>query len=278
MAKKQTIVGSPLTPELLSELGAVDQFPSTSEEFSPSGNWVNTYRIWTCHGYRESSNDNVGFLRIRKNIEEQGETFGLHIEQTVVQTDAMLGNIDAQIDCLNNEYASPVRWQISSRFFGPNGNLLEELCTAETVSVEGKSMTIKSRAGILRRQIDTDGPLTSDWSLFEAAQRWGTGRAGRLSVNLLEGLCKLKKDQRITYAGVFQMGSDAVSLFRFTQSGSGILPTDYWLDRSHRLLAVTSMNKAYILDEKTEEITKRQIEKARESYRGKRSSGEKNNE
>ncbi len=274
MAKKQTIVGSPLTPKLLSELGAVDEFPPTPEDFEPSGNWANTYRIWTCHGYRESSNEDVGFLRIRKQIKEQGKIFDLHIEQTVLQTDAMLSNITAQITCLNNEYASPVKWQISSRFFGPDGNPLEKLCTEETVSVQGKSMTIETPAGILRRQVDTDRPLTSDWSLFEAAQRWGTGEAGHLLADMLEGMCKLKKDQHITYTGKSQMGPDSASLFCFTQSGIGILPTDYWLNRSHRLLVVTSMNKAYILDERAEEVTKQQIEKARESYRGRISRGQ----
>lgn len=273
MAKKQTIVGSPLTPKLLSELGAMDEFPSTTEDFKPSGNWVNTYRIWTCHGYRESSNEDVGFLRIRKHIEEQRQTFSLHIEQTVLQTDAMLSNIEAQITCLNNEYASPVRWHISSRFLGPDNNTLEQLCTEETVSVEGKSMTIETPAGILRRQVDSDRPLTSDWSLFEAAQRWGTGEAAHLLANMMEGLCKLKKDQHITYTGVSQMRPDSIRLFQFTQLGIGILPTDYWLDRNHRLLVVTSMNKAYILDEKAEQVTKQQIEKARESYRGRISRG-----
>jgi len=274
MAKKQTIVGTPLTPKLLKELDAMDEFPSTPEDFKPSGNWVNTYRIWTCHGYRESSNENVGFLRIRKKIEEQGETFSLYIEQAVVQTDAMLSNIVAQITCLKNEYASPVKWQISSRFLGPDANPMEQLCIAETVSVQGKRMTIETPAGILHRQVDSGKPLTSDWSLFEASQRWGTGEAGHLLADMLEGMCKLKKDQHITYAGVSKMGSDAVSLFRFTQTGIGILPTDYWLDRSHRLLVVTSMNKAYILDEKAEEVTKRQIEKARESYRGRTARGQ----
>jgi len=276
MAKKQTIVGSPLTPELLSELGAVDEFPSTPEDFEPSGNWGNTYRIWTCHGYRESSNQDVGFLRIHKKIEEQGKTFDVHIEQAVVQTDAMLSNIQAQITCLNNEYASPVKWQTSSRFFGPDGNPLEKLCTAETVSVEGRSMVIETPKGILRRQVDNDRPLTSDWSLFEAAQRWETGEAAHLLAHMLEGLCRLKKDQHISYSGQSQTGPDAVSLFRFAQCGTGILPTDYWLDRSHRLLVVTSMNKAYILDEKAEEITEQQVEKARESYRRRISRGQRN--
>ena len=34
----------------------------------------------------------------------------------------------------------------------------------------------------------------------------------------------------------------------FAQFGTGILPYEYWLDNRHRLLAVISMNKAYVLD------------------------------
>ena len=33
------------------------------------------------------------------------------------------------------------------------------------------------------------------------------------------------------------------------QIGPGVLPTEYWLDENHRLLVVTSLNKAYILDD-----------------------------
>ncbi|MHC4424804.1 MAG: hypothetical protein ACYSYV_01760 [Planctomycetota bacterium] len=272
MAKKQrTIVGSPLTPTLLKELGGVDKFPRTPDDFKPAGNWVNTYRIWTCHGYRENGNQNVGFLRIQKKVGAQGDTFDLRIEQTVVETDAMLSKITAQITCLNNEYASPVKWQISSRFFGPHGNSLDELCTVENVSIEGESMTIKTPTGILRRQ--DDRPLTSDWSLFEAAQRWVAGESRHLLATMLEGLRKLKQEQHITYRGMPQMAPKATRLFRFAQRGIGILPTEYWLDRSHRLLAVTSMNKAYILDEQAEEIIERQIEQARKSYIGRSSRG-----
>ncbi|GAI82934.1 unnamed protein product, partial [marine sediment metagenome] len=43
-----------------------------------------------------------------------------------------------------------------------------------------------------------------------------------------------------------------ISLHRFDQLGRGILPCEYWLDDRHRLLMVTSMNKAYILDDHAE--------------------------
>ena len=61
-------------------------------------------------------------------------------------------------------------------------------------------------------------------------------------------------------------GPGATRLFHFVQLGPGILPTEFWLDMSHRLLIVTSMNKAYILDEQAEKIFTRDVERARKSY------------
>lgn len=260
------MVGSPLTPGLLRELGAIHEFVFASEDFKPDGNWVNTYRIWTCHGYRESGNYNVGFLRIQKKVGGESDTFELCVKQTVVQTDAMLSTIEAHITCLNNEYASPVKWQVSSHFFGPRGKSLDTLSTAESVSIEGETMTIKAGAGILHRQVDA--PLTSDWSLFEAAQRWDVGEARHLLVTMLEGLRISKPRQHITYRGLSQMefGSGVARLYCFAQLGNGILPTEYWLDERHRLLIVTSMNKAYILDEQAEKAIRQRTEQLRKSY------------
>ena len=267
MAKtKTTIVGSPLTPMLLKELGAVDTFPSTPKDFKPTQEWVNTYRIWTCHGYRESGNQNVGVLRIEKKSQGEGNTFELHVERTIVQTDAMLNTIQAQITCLNNEYASPVQWHLSSRFVGPADDVLDQLCTTESGSIEGKTMTIETPKGILHRQVDT--PLTSDWSLFEAAQRWSVGEARHLRVTMLEGLHALKPEQHITYRGLAQTGDGpgADRLFHFVQLGTGILPTEYWLDMNHRLFIVTSMSKAYILDNQAETLFAQEVEQAKKSY------------
>ena len=266
MAKQRTVVGLPLTPTLLKELDAFGEFPSTPEGFKPAGSWVNTYRIWTCHGFRESGNQSVGFLRIQKKVPGSGDTFDLYVEQTVLETDAMLSTTAAQITCLNNEYASPVRWRISNRFFGPRGKGLNELSTAENVSIEGQAMKIEAPTGTLRRQVGT--PLTSDWSLFEAAQRWDVGEARHLLVTMLEGLRIFKPAQHITYRGFpqIELGPGGTRLYCFAQLGSGILPTEYWLDRSHRLLVVTSMNKAYILDEEAEKIFRREVEQSRKSY------------
>jgi len=236
MAKKQTIVGAPLTPKLLSKLGAVDEFPSTPKGFAPSGNWVNAYRIWTCHGYNESGNQNAGFLRIERTGGSDTE-FGLTIRQEVVQTDGIISVVGGIIRCRNDRLASPVQWKLSSRFKDSDGRDIAELTSGN----DGGA----AEAG---------GRTTGDWCLFEAVQRLAFDTQESLSFDLLEGLSLSKPGQRLFYRGAYptQVNEEEMPLHCFVQLGRGVLPCEYWLDVRHRLLAVTSMNKAYILDDQAE--------------------------
>ena len=242
MAKKKqrTIVGSPLTPTLLEELGALSEFPPSSEYFKPDGNWVNTYRIWTCHGYRESGNENVGFLRIKRLINSQS-SLTLKVHQEVLQTDALVNIIEATIECRNNQLASPIQWKISSRFRGSDGKYISELSSNDN--------------GAADERLDR---TTCDWCLFEAVQRLKTSKETVLDFDMLEGLSLLKKEQLLSYRALYptKIGGEVISLHCFVQLGSGILPYEYWLDDHHRLLVVASMNKAYILDDKAEKVIK----------------------
>ena len=251
MSKKKTrrtVVGSPLTPDMLKELGAVRAFSPPSGDFAPDTNWEHTYRIWTCHGYRESGNDNVGYLRIRRTA-DSGDHVSLNVYRKVVQTDALVNIVEAKIKCRKNPLASPAAWELESRFVDANNNELLQLRNSEN--------------GYLTGAVDTTG----DWCLFEAMQRLAFDKQTSLSFLLLEGLNISKSDQHLFYRGVYPtkiQGADR--LHCFVQLGSGILPTEYWLDNSHRLLAVTSMNKAYIFDAESAKMIERQIEYVRKSY------------
>ncbi|MHC4207787.1 MAG: hypothetical protein ACYSTT_24295 [Planctomycetota bacterium] len=252
--KKRTIVGSPITPSMLVELDAITKLSPTPVNFNPTGNWINTYRIWTCHGYRESGNDNVGFLRIER-IGSSAKTFMLNVHQEVVQTDALINIIDGTIKCRNNQLASPVEWELQSRFIDADGKNIPKLLSNNN----GKTAKRTERA-------------TSDFCLFEAIQRLAYEKNISLSFDLLEGMSLKKQGHKISYRGVTPLKMDEVDipLHCFVQAGSGILPYEYWLDDRHRLLAVISMNKAYILDEQAEQIAKREVKEARESYQRKR--------
>ena len=248
MAKqKRTIVGFPLTPDILNELGAIDKFPPTSGDFDPKGNWQNTYRIWTCHGYRESGNHNVGFLQIKRTADTE-KTFTLKAHQQVVQTDGLVNIIEATIKCRNNQLACPIRWDVLSHFIGPDNKPVPQLD--------------KKKTGLATEAMDR---TTSDWCLFEAIQRLAFDKRTSLSFDLLEGLSLSKTGHRLFYRGVYP--TTFLQLHCFVQLGSGILPYEYWLDENHRLLMAISMNKAYILDNEAEKVIRRTIEERRKSYR-----------
>ena len=268
MAKaNRTIVGSPLTPTLLADLGALAERWVSPDTPDSRNRWTRTYRIWTCHGYRETGNDDVGYLRVRKEPSSAEGTFRLRVEQVVVETDALRSRIEADIVCRNDELASPVKWRLSSRFFGPDNEEQGDLGLAETVSVQADTLVIETSGATRRRQVPV--PLTSDWSLFEAVERLDVDTARKWEVNLLAGLSVLMPGQKISYRGLCQekLGSRAIPLHCFRQLGHGVLPTEYWLDRDRRLLAVISMNKAYILDDQAEDAIERRQRALQESYR-----------
>jgi hypothetical protein len=271
MAKKQTpkstIVGSPLTPSLLKELHVVDEFPATPKDFDSQANWMNTYRIWTCHGFRETGNQNVGFLRIERTAREANQPIMLKVRQEVVQTDGLLHTLDAEIKCLNNQLASPVQWHLRSSFLDPNRQNIHDLGTDEIAVIDGNIINVRVRGGHKFRR-EVWGLPTCDWCLFEAVQRLKFDKEPSLNFDMLEGLSLLKQGQQLSYRGDYPMNlsSNNVSLHRFDQLGDGILPCEYWLENNHRLVAVTSMNKAYILDEQAEKTIRQKIEQLRKSY------------
>ena len=264
----QTIVGSPLTPELLTELGAITGPVGCGQAFEPGGEWENTYRIWTCHGYRESGNENVGFLRIRRAAGADERTFRLAVQQKVIENDSMVSALNADLVCSSDTLASTISWELSSRFFGPGGEELPLLAVKEAASVEGGTLLVRTPAAIFKRSMQV--PLASDWSLFDAVQRLAFDTDSLPpEFHVLEGLSVLKTGQHLSYQGERRMklGPETLSLHEFRQLGRGVLPTEYWLGSDHRLLIVTSMNKALILDEDAEKILREKVPQSRRRSR-----------
>lgn len=233
MAKKRTIVGENLTPTVLREMGAVNEFPRTPAGFQSDGNWTNSYRIWTCHGYREDGNETVGSLQITRKADSP-KTFVLTVRQEIDQTDDLTNIVEGTINCRYDPLASPIEARLDSRFEGPDGKVIPELSCRDTV------LCTESMTG-----------TACDWGLFEAVQRLAFDKKSSLNFSLLEGMTVSKLPQRLFYRGLYPMetGDRSLPLHCFAQLGRGILPTEYWLDDRHRLLAVTSMNKAYILNQ-----------------------------
>ena len=245
MAKKRTIVGYPLVPDLLGDLNLLQGFPETPADFDPNGQWTNTYRIMTCHGYREEGNEDIGLLRLSKSPDTD-DTFRLQVDREIVNDEHRLHKYAAEIICRKDLSASPVSWRLSNQFTAPNQSeprTLEETGKANGTTAE---ITINNRTRIASGA----NPITADWCLFEAVQRLPFESSTSLVVDILEGLSVHKYNQHLSYRGLYTRADNSLQWFH--QIGHGVLPYEYWLDNHHRLQMVTTGARTYILSDDAE--------------------------
>ncbi len=251
-------VGVPLSPQTMNDIGELDQFPQSSKQYDPQKEWSLTYRVWGCHGYKKhpnSQNKEMGLLKLSKS-KVTDRQFHLDIHQEIVNDYGLLNRIKASVECQNNEFKSPVSWQLTSEFIGSEGQTLTELGTHETGRIDKESLIIKAQGKPFTRSIQL--PLSSDWSLLEAVHHFSFDHDFALDFHLLEGLSVFKPHQTLVYKGKIEQSINdrILTLHRFDHTGPGNLPWEYWLDDQHRLLAVISMNKTYWLDDNAVETAK----------------------
>ena len=127
-------------------------------------------------------------------------------------------------------------------------------------------MRVERDGRIVKRKVAEH--LSCDWCLFEAVQRLEFDKKELPTFDMLEGLSLLRQDQHLSYRDVYaqKVGAKTANLCKFDQLGRGILPYEYWLDTKHRLLVVTSMNKAYISDVYARQTIKQKTEQLQKSY------------
>lgn len=252
MAKKnRTIVGSPLTPQMLKNLGAFETLSPMND--SPSGAWTDRYRIWACHGYRESGNENVGFLKIQRTPAQSDDVFTLDVTQKIQNDADIVHWLDASIRCRTDRLATPIKWRAGSTFHGPDGKAIRDLETECTGRAQEGTIEIKTHG--TKRTIKPSRPFTGDWCLLEAVQRMPCKEGEPVSMDVLKEMDLLQTDHRIAYRGldtVVRHGAD-MPLHHFQQWGRGMLPYDYWLDQNHRLQIFVTLSIAYIRDKNAEE-------------------------
>lgn len=265
-------VGSALTPQLLFDMDAYQDLPAADPAFNPSGAWTHTYTIWTCHGYRASGNKVVGSLLVART---PGPPPVLTVEQEIANDQGVLHGIKATITCADDSLCSPAKWDLESTYTGPDGEAVDDLCTREAVRHASGQLTLTIGERVVQRAVAT--PATADWCLFDAVQRLPFDQAPEVTFCMLEGLGLRKDGQRLAYKGAqdVAVGGKVRTLHRFRQIGHGVLPYDYWLDDTHRLLMVITHSRAYILDPAAPEKVARAIGGQRASSRRERARREK---
>lgn len=105
--------------------------------------------------------------------------------------------------------------------------------------------------------------MSADWCLFDAVQRLKLETDDKVNFDMLEGMTVLKTDQSFHRD---ESQKDRPNFYkdkmtRIVQIGRGVLPVEYWLDSSYRLVLVTSGDRAYILEDDAEERFEREVTK-----------------
>ncbi len=253
----------PMSPSILEEIGALNEFPKLQANFDPDKNWSHLYRIWLNHGFWGQLNLDAGVLRIERKTGKSDDQFTLKIVQKAVNWEGIINTVHAQIECSNDSISSPMSWTYTSRFTDIKGNDVPELTVSHTVSIDNQTVNMDING--TRKSIRTGGAVTGDWCLFDAVQRLPFDKSAFTKFAVLEGLTALKDKQRLFYREKQIDGFKKISLplYSFFQLGEGVLPYEYWLDKNHRLLMAISGDRLYIMDERAEETFAKEVKKHR---------------
>lgn len=236
-------IGDPIDLAILKAQGEIRDFEPASD-FDPAGSGSADFHILTSSGTWNRLLPPIGLLRLRR--ETAGDSFMLEVERYLRNETDRLHVATASIRCRADALASPVEWRMTSVFEDPEGGetpgLTERIsgrAEAGAYEIRSDSRTVSGRA---------DPALATNWGLFEAVQRLPFGDAAEHRFMLLEGTDLVKPDQRLRYRGRFDYSADsgAVPVHCFQHLGRGVMPTDYWLDETHRLLAVINSGRAYV--------------------------------
>jgi hypothetical protein len=212
------------------------KFSPPERSFDPHGAWKHGYEI-----HLNSSAAPVGYLEIAR------EGSALSVESAVIQSTGAMQQTKARIICAQDALATPRSWQLESVLLDSAGQPVADTRLAHTATVTGGA--IEAQIGKHKRTSKVSPPFTSNWSLFDAAQRLPGKGMSPLRFALIEDLDLLKGNQRLSFAEKTEVsvaGGRQLALTGYERIGEGVLPYHYWVDDQHRLLFVLSGPRAYL--------------------------------
>ncbi len=253
-------IGRPITPEIVDAFGLITTFPEVGLAFRRDGDWTHSYQCWATSGAKKELIYPQGKIVLARSGSESGAEFVLSVRYRLAGSGrsgdgkTMRGPhlISALVTCRTDETATPVSWRLGSEHFDKADARIASVGLSETGEYSDGTIRIAKPDTF---EFFVDGPLASDWGLFEAVQRLTFDPMSRLRFSLLDGLALLKGGQRILYAGKHRLhlaGATRV-LHCFRQTGRGIPPIEYWLDDNHRLLLVVNVNRFWVLNDLNDE-------------------------
>ncbi|MCC5805962.1 MAG: hypothetical protein JJU00_06495 [Opitutales bacterium] len=180
----------------------------------------------------------LSFRILHRILLEESNGYGGHNDVTV------------EVLCANDALSTPLEWKLESTFTIANSER-DNLSSRETGKFSNRQLT-RSVNGI-EYTFDISGRLAANWCLFDALQR--SISDSHEPFTLFEGFNLIREGHRVRRRPDLDEAFDTATgnLRCSTQLGRGILPYEYWLDSSNRLVAAISGTRIYFLDDKAEE-------------------------
>ena len=215
--------------------------------FDPQGEWEHRYSVCVLSPERGAKGEHPhpnGTLALKRKPAGEGR-LTLEVDFSVSTRGPSGARTRASLTCAADRLATPREWELRAEAV-EDGEAVAETTVAETAVVRDGVLV---RRGRVERKLKLPRPFTSNWCLLEAVQRLPFDSAP-VSFDMLEDLDLFKPEQSLRPAGAvtLELGGRQVRLHGFRQIGRGILPTHYWLDDEHRLIAAAGALRAFIWD------------------------------
>lgn len=248
-------------------LGGLEGFTPPTGPFDPSGSWRHGYHMLMSVGKVTRQ----GMLIVERTPLADG-TARLQVECTKRASGGTQRYV-ARLLCGANALSGPISWELETYLLDTEGKAIADSRLEETGRAVDGGLEV-STGGKTRRLV-IPGAFTLHWSLLDAVQRLPGDDGAPLSFTLIDRLnCQAKPGHILAFAeeatielggrpvwdeqkqeleaGTLyrpvqrRLGAVATNLRCYEQTGTGILPTFYWVDERGELLVVSSGLIAYI--------------------------------
>jgi len=218
------------------------QLPSSS--FESTKNWSNSYNIYNLR----LPISLAGKLNIsRKNL--SSEKVALRINYERYGIGGAKQTTKASISCKNDTLLTPLNWQLDFECFDAESKRQKNIKLEYRAVVKDNRIIISEKTGLCR-QLTVEPPYTINWSLFDVVQRLPIENFKPIMFTMLDHFEQIKLQQRLSYRETLAVefnGTETV-LHAYEQTGRGIVPWVYWLDKNARLVFVISGIEGYLLE------------------------------
>jgi len=241
----------------ISTLGTYrEKIVAPSGAFDHQGNWTQTFGIHSTG----TGNSRVGTLVLKRRVSPEGRvSINVHHDK-VLSGSTMVRKGGPQrsrrvleavmhLDAGDTPLSTPRRWSFHARVLDAHGTAIPEASLRRRAIVEDGKLRVATGEDPPRDRPLT-GAYTVNWALFDAVGRLAAESSDPICFTLIDHFDQIKPRQELVFRRAIdtQFTGQTVRLFGFDQTGCGVMPWTYWVDRQGHAVVVISGLETYMLE------------------------------